>query len=269
MESVAMQVAAYLGIGGVVGFLAGLLGVGGGMMLVPILVLVFQAKGFSREQVMHLSLATAMATMPFTLAASMRAHHARGSVDWAIVRGMLPGLVLGAVAGSLTVGTIPSRPLAIGFTAFLFYASMSMLRKPETAGAHGLPGAFGLSAFGAAVSFVASFFAAGAAFMTIPFMSRCSVPLQRAIGTASAIAFPLALSSSVGFVVAGMRAGGLPSGSLGYVYLPALAGVVAAGVVAAPWGARVSHRLPVARLRLAFALLFCALGIRMLVSIWK
>ncbi len=258
----------YLAIGGVMGFLAGLLGIGGGMVMVPLLVFAFTAQTFPPEHLMHLALATAMATIPFTSASSVRAHHARGGVDWAIVRGMLPGLVAGAGLGALVAGLIPSRLLAMVFTAFVLYASVNMLVEAKPNAARRLPGRLGLAATGGVVGLVASFLAAGAAFMTIPFMMWCNVPLKRAIGTAGAIGFPLAVAATLGYVIAGARDSGLPDWSLGYVYLPALGFLIAASMLAAPWGARLAHRLPVRPLRLIFGFVLLALALRMLASFW-
>ncbi len=259
-------------IGAVVGFMAGLLGVGGGMIMVPILLFVFGAQGvetgFPPDHLMHMALATAMATIPFTSAASVRAHHLRGGVDWKIVTGMLPGLAIGAVAAALVAGKVPGRPLAIFFAAFILYAATSMFFDLTPRGKRTLPGRAGLAFVGTIVSFFAAFVAAGAAFMTIPFMTWCNVPLKRAVGTAAAIGFPLALAASVGYVWAGMRAGPLPAWSLGFIYLPALALVVPPSVLVAPYGARVSHRMPVKRLRLVFALMLYGIAIRMVISLW-
>ncbi len=260
--------AAYLAIGTAVGFLAGLLGVGGGMITVPVLVFVFTAKNFPSEHLMHLSLATAMATIPFTSASSVRAHHVRNGVDWSVVVGMLPGLATGALLGALVAGAVPSRSLAIFFAVFISYAALNMFRSVRPQASRQLPGRLGLGVVGTVVSFLASFVAAGAAFMTIPFMTWCNVPMKRAIGTAAALGFPLALASTAGYVYAGWNAAGLPSGTLGFVYLPALIPVVAASMLTAPLGARFTHRLPVRRLRMAFGLLLLALALHMLSALW-
>ena len=196
----------YVVIGAAVGFLAGLLGVGGGMVMVPVLVFAFTAKSFPAHHLMHLSLATAMATIPFTSASSVRAHHARGGVDWQVVLGMLPGLAVGALLGALVAGAIPSKPLAVFFTVFIFYASINMFLNVRPKASRQLPGRVGLGLTGGLISFLASFVAAGAAFMTIPFMTWCNVPLKRAIGTAAALGFPLALASTAGYVYAGWSA---------------------------------------------------------------
>ena len=198
----------------------------------------------------------------------MRAHHARGGISWNIVRGMLPGLALGAALGTLVAGLVPGRPLAIFFAAFILYAATNMFFEIKPKATRELPGRLGLGLVGTLVSFLSTFLAAGAAFLTIPFMAWCNVPLKRAVGTAAAIGFPLALAASVGYVVAGLRAGPLPQYSLGFIYLPALAMIVAPSVLSAPLGARVSHRMPVKRLRMTFAFTLYFIAGRMIYSLW-
>jgi uncharacterized membrane protein YfcA len=258
----------YLGIGAIVGFFAGLLGIGGGMVMVPMLVFAFAAQGFASAHLMHLALATAMATTVFTSISSVRAHHVRGSVDWRVARAMAPGILAGALGASLAAGLIPTRPLAVMFTALVFYAATQTLFEVKPKRARALPGTAGVFAAGAAIGGVSSLLAAGGAFLTIPFLTWCNVPLRRAIGTAAANGFPIAVAGTLGYTLQGLRAENLPQWSLGYVYLPALVFVMAAGVITAPIGARVAHSLPVARLRIIFALVLYVLAARMLVSLW-
>jgi uncharacterized protein len=263
---------AYLLIGTVIGFMAGLLGIGGGMLLVPTLLYVFGLQGaepgFPSDHLMHMALATSMATIPFTSASSMRAHHVRGGVSWNIVTGMLPGLTLGALLGTLVAGKVPGRPLAIFFAAFIFYAATSMFFDFKPKGTRELPDRLGLAVAGTVVSFLSTFLAAGAAFMTIPFMAWCNVPLKRAVGTAAAIGIPLALAASAGYVLAGLQVAPLPKHSLGFIYLPALAMIVAPSMLMAPLGARVSQRMPVKQLRIVFALTLYVIAVRMIASLW-
>jgi uncharacterized membrane protein YfcA len=259
---------AYLAIGAAVGFLAGLLGIGGGMVLVPMLFFVFTAKGFATEHLMHLALATGLATIMFTSLSSVRAHHRHGGVDWAVARAMSPGIMAGSLAAALAAGLIPTRPLAVFFTGFMFYAAAQMFVEVKPKAARQLPGRPGLFAAGAGIGAVSSVLAAGGAFMTIPFLAWCNMPIKRAIGTAAAVGFPIALAGSVGYIVQGMRAQGLPEGTLGYVYVPALALIVAASMPVAPLGARLAYRLPVRRLRVVFSLMLLALALRMLANLW-
>ena len=259
---------AYLAIGVAVGFFAGLLGIGGGAVMVPLLVIVFAAQGLPADHVMHMALATSMAAIVFTSVSSMRAHHAHGAVDWGIARAMAPGILAGAFARRSSPASSPSGPLALMFTGLVFYAATQILFDLRPKRARELPGRLGLFAAGAAIGAVASLLAAGGAFLCIPFLAWCRVPLRRAIGTAAAVGLPIAVAGTLGYVVQGLRMEGLPSLSLGYVYVPALALVVVTSMLAAPVGARLAHRLPVKRLRVIFALLLYALALRMLVSLW-
>jgi uncharacterized membrane protein YfcA len=259
---------AYLAIGLAVGFFAGLLGIGGGAVMVPMLVFVFTTQGLPVEHLMHLALGTAMATIMFTSISSMRAHHAHGAVDWSIARAMAPGILAGSFCAALVAGFISRRPLAVMFTGLVFYAATQILFDLRPKEARELPGRAGLFTAGALIGGVSSLLAAGGAFLCIPFLAWCSVPLRRAIGTAAAVGLPIAIAGTLGYVVQGLRAEGLPPLSIGYVYLPALALVVVTSMLAAPLGARVAHRVPVKRLRIVFALLLYALAARMLVGLW-
>jgi uncharacterized membrane protein YfcA len=259
---------AYLAIGAAVGFLAGLLGIGGGAVMVPMLVFVFNAQGLPGEHILHIGLGTAMATIMFTSISSMRAHHAHGAVDWSIARTLAPGILTGSFCAALLAGLIPTRPLAVIFTALVFFAATQILFDLRPKNARELPGTAGLFGAGAIIGGVSSLLAAGGAFLCIPFLAWCSVPLRRAIGTSAAVGLPIAVAGAAGYVVQGLLADGLPRWSLGYVYLPALVLVAGASMLAAPWGARVAHRLPVKRLRTAFALLLYAVAARTLAGLW-
>jgi uncharacterized membrane protein YfcA len=258
----------YLALGAVVGFLAGLLGIGGGAVVVPMLVFVFTAQGLPAEHTLHIALGTAMATIMFTSLSSMRAHHGHGAVDWSIARAMAPGILAGSFCAALLAGFIPTRPLAVMFTLLVFYAATQILLDLRPKSTRELPGTAGLFGAGAVIGGISSLMAAGGAFLCIPFLAWCSVPLRRAIGTAAAVGLPIAAAGTAGYVLQGLRADGLPSASLGYVYLPALLLVAAASMLAAPWGARVAHRLPVKRLRIVFALVLYAVAARMLAGLW-
>jgi uncharacterized membrane protein YfcA len=259
---------AYLGIGAVVGFFAGLLGIGGGMVMVPMLAWAFAAQGLPAEHIVHLALGTSMATIMFTSVSSMQAHHAHDAVDWKIVRTLVPGILTGSFLAALAAGLIPTRPLAVMFTVLVFYAATQILFDLRPKRTRELPGSTGLFVAGGAIGGISSLLAGGGAFLTIPFLAWCSVPLRRAIGTAAAVGLPIAIAGSAGYVLQGLRAPGLPAATLGYVYLPALAMVVVTSMLAAPLGARVAHRAPVKRLRIIFALVLYALAARMLTALW-
>jgi len=158
-------------------------------------------------------------------------------------------------------------PLVGFFTGFMFYAAAQMFVEIKPRAARHLPGRAGLVAAGAGIGGLSTLLAAGGAFLSIPFLAWCNVPLKRAIGTAAANGFPIALAGTVGYVAQGLRVPGLPEGSVGYVYLPALLLIVAASMPMAPLGARLAHRLPVRRLRVVLALMLLALALRMLANL--
>ena len=246
----------YLGIGAVVGFLAGLLGIGGGAITVPLLAWALRSQGLPDAEVLHIALGTSMAVIFFTSASSMRAHHRHGSVDWKIALAISPGILVGSFGAALVAGALPTRPLAMIFTALVFGAATQIFfdLKPKTQRA--LPGPAGIFAAGAVIGTASGLFAAGGAFLTIPFLMWCSVPVRRAIGTAAAVGFPIAVAGSAGYLLKG------------YVHWPALALIVVASMSIAPLGARVAYRVPVKRLRMIFATLMFAMATRMLVSLW-
>lgn len=249
------------------GFVAGLFGVGGGLTLVPLLFMLFKAQGFPAAHLMHLALGTAMATIVFTSITSMRAHHRHGAVRWDIVAPLAPGLVLGTLGGSLFSGLVPTRPLVMTFTVIVYYAALQMILDFKPKAHRQLPGRLGLFLAGSGIGIVSSLVAAGGGFLSIPFMIFCNVAVHQAVGTSSALGFPIALAGMIGYIVAGGDDPGLPSGHLGYLYLPALVGIVALSVVVAPFGAKLAHRLPVKQLKRAFGGFLALLATKMLHSL--
>ena len=254
----------YVAIGAAVGFFAGMLGIGGGAIMVPLLVMVFEAQGLPKSHILHLAVGTGMATILFTSVASVRAHAARGAIRWDIARDITPGILAGGLVGSWIASFISPLVFAALFTAVIFLAATNLLldRKPKAS--RQPPGFAGMFAFGFVVSAVSAFTAIGGAFMTVPFMLWCNVPMLQAIGTAAMIGFPIALAGTIGFVATGLRETGLPSYSVGFVYLPAMAGIVASSMLMAPVGAAAAHRLPTVWLKRIFAVLFYVMATRML-----
>lgn len=259
---------AYLALGAFAGFFAGLLGVGGGAVLVPALTVLFRLQNLPPEHVVHLALGTSMATICFTSVSSLRTHHAHGAVLWPVVRTIAPGIVVGTLIGSQLASMLPSRPLGIFFVLLMSYVVVQMLANFRPKPSRVLPGPFGLAAVGTGIGGISALAAIGGGALSVPFMIWCNVDVRRAIGTSSAIGFPIAVSGAVGYLVAGWPVAGLPEGSLGFIQLPALAGCVATSVLAAPLGARLAHRLPVPTLRRIFALVIVSLLAKMLHSLF-
>jgi uncharacterized membrane protein YfcA len=258
---------AYLALGLVVGFFAGMLGIGGGVIIVPLLVFLFAAQHFQPERVLHLALGTSLASIVFTNLSSVRAHHLRGGVRWDIVRAATPAIIAGTLVGTAFADRMSSRYLAIIFTVFVFFSSLQMWVDSKPVATRTLPGRFGLSTAGFAVGALCSLVGVGGGILVIPLMTICNVPMINAIGTSAAIGLPISIGGALGYIITGLGQTGLPPLSLGYVYIPALVALVAASFVTVPLGAHVAHRTRVIVLRRIFAVVLFMLATRMLLSL--
>lgn len=254
----------YLVLGAFAGFFAGLLGIGGGSVMVPLLVMVFSAQQFPAGEVMHLALGTSMAAILFTSISSVRAHHQHGAVQWPIVARITPGILLGTLLGTELASRIPAAWLAVLFTVFIFYVAVQMIVGFKPKPSREMPGALGTGLVGLGIGAFSCLVAIGGGVLSVPFMAWCNVRMQHAIGTSAAIGFPIAFGGAAGYIFNGWHVAGLPQHSLGFVYLPALVGLVAASVLTAPLGASLAHRLPVRQLKRIFAAVLLLLALKML-----
>jgi uncharacterized protein len=259
----------YVVAGMFTGFLAGLLGIGGGGILVPVLLYIFTKEHFPPQHMFVVAVATTFANILFTSASSVLAHHRRGSVEWPVLKQIAPGIIIGTLAGTVFASHAPTRLLEAIFVVFLLLVSTQMLFGAKARPGGHLPGPFGMSLAGLGIGGFCSLVGVGGAAITVPFLTRSNMKFHHAIGTASAIGFPIALAGAAGYIVNGLHVAGLPAYSLGFIYLPALIGLTAAGMLAAPWGAKLAHRLPVARLRRIFALMLYAIAIKMAVNLFS
>jgi hypothetical protein len=264
-----MEILTLIVMGGLAGVMAGLLGIGGGALIVPVLVFVFEAQRVNPDIIMQVALGTSMATIVFTAMSSVLAHQRRGAVRWSIFRRITPGIVIGSFAGAAIVHVLASRTLRVMFVVFMFLLAIQMARGTMATSAHRrrFPGAAVTGAVGVVIGVLSAFFGIGGGSMSVPFMTWNGVPAREAIATSAAIGFPIALSAATGYIITGWNVPGLPPWSLGYVALPAFAGIVVASTAAAPFGARLAHRLSERTLRRIFALFVAILGTRMLWTI--
>jgi uncharacterized membrane protein YfcA len=258
----------YLGGGAVAGLCAGLFGIGGGVVIVPILFFCLTLQGISNNFIMHLALGTSMASITFTSVSSFWAHHRRGAVHWIMVRRISPGIPTGAFLGSCIASLLSTNILKGILIVCLYYVAVRMFMNREPKSAHGTPGQLAMFGVGNIIGAVSSLVGIGGGILSVPFMVWCNLSMYAAIGTAAAIGFPIAVAGSIGYIYNGLGVPGLPEFSLGYTYLPALAGIVAASVFTAPLGARWAHSLPVGKLKRVFALLLVLMGTRMLLSMF-
>lgn len=254
----------FMALGLVTGLVAGLFGIGGGGLMVPVLTLLFAAQGLPETHLVHLALGTSMAAIVPTAVASLRAHHGHKAVLWPVVARMAPGVLVGTFAATFLAAWLTPEPLAIFFSVFMAYVALQMIlnRRPEPS--RQLPGTPGLIGVASGIGGVSALVAIGGGTLTVPFLTWCNVRLPVAIGTSAAVGLPIALAGAVGYMVNGWGVPGLPAHTLGYVYWPAVLAIASMSYLTAPVGARLAHRLPVTWLKRLFALLLVGLAVEML-----
>ncbi len=257
-------IVALLGLGMFAGFAAGLLGIGGGMLLVPFITMLLTYKQFPHELIVHMAIATSLATIMFTSLSSVRAHHQRGAVLWPVVRLLAPGILVGSWIGPWIGAQLPSSGLAMFFAVFVGLSATQMLFDKKPAAARELPKTAGMLGAGSLIGILSGLVGAGGGFISVPFMTWCNVKIHNAVATSAALGFPIAMAGTLSNIYFGLQEPDLPTGSLGFIYLPALLVISAMSVLTAPLGARVAHALPVKSLKRVFAMVLYLLAAYML-----
>jgi uncharacterized protein len=255
---------ALLALGAAVGFAAGLLGIGGGMLLVPFMTMLLSARGFATEHLIHIAIATSLATIMFTSLSSVRAHHKRGAVHWPVVKLLVPGILVGSWVGPWIAAQMNASGLALFFAVFVAFSATQMLLDRKPAPTRELPRAPGMFGAGGVIGLLSGVVGAGGGFISVPFMTWCNVKIHNAVATSAALGFPIALAGTLSYIYNGLGNPDLPAGSLGFIYLPALAVIAIGSVATAPLGARAAHSMPVKTLKKVFALVLYALAAYML-----
>ncbi len=253
-------------LGASAGLLAGLLGVGGGIIIVPMLTFLFSSQHLPDAHVAHMAIGTSLATIAFTSISSMRSHHARGAVEWGIFRRISPGILTGTLVGAWVAAQLSTSFLKVFFVVFIVYVSIQMFleanpspRKPA--------GGLKMFGFGSLIGGISALVGIGGGTMSVPFLIWHSVPIRSAIGTSAAIGFPIAISGTLGYILNGLGETTLPPYSLGYIYLPALFGVSLMSILTAPLGAKIAHRVPVKALKKGFACFLILVAGKMLMGL--
>ncbi|NGM86543.1 sulfite exporter TauE/SafE family protein [Parapusillimonas sp. SGNA-6] len=260
-------IAELIALGVFSGFLAGLLGIGGGMVMVPILTFLLSGIIADPGVAVKVAIATSMAVIVFTSASSVRAHHKRGAVRWDIVRKLAPGIVVGSFIASMGIfGLLKGKYLAIFFGIFVAFSATQMFLNKKPKPSRDMPGTGGQLVAGGIIGMLSGLVGAGGGFISVPFMTWCNVAMHAAVATSAALGFPIAIANVIGYVVSGTSVQGLPPHSFGFLWLPALALIAVASVCTAPIGAKAAHSLPVPHLKRIFAGLLYVLSLYML---WK
>jgi len=261
--------ALYLGFGVVAGFLAGLFGLGGGIIFVPMFNYAFRLQELPPEHIHIMAVATSMACILVTSISSMRAHHAQGNVRWDVWRGIAPGILLGTFCGSRVAVLLPGSVLQVVFVCFLLFVCTQMILNIKPKPSRGLPGTLGLLAAGAGIGTMSSLVGIGGGTMSVPFLTWCNVAFHSCIGTSAALGLPIAAAGTLGYVLHSWNAPDLPPYTLGFIYLPACFGVIVASSLCAGLGARLAHKLPTDKLKRLFACFLIAVAADMLWNLVK
>ncbi|WP_432455818.1 MULTISPECIES: sulfite exporter TauE/SafE family protein [unclassified Agarivorans] len=259
-----MTFISFLLIGAVAGLMSGLFGIGGGLVIVPVLISSFAAMGFASESAIHLAIGTSLATILFTASSASYAHYRRGSIDWLIARRLMLGLLLGAGAGAWLAGQLQARHLSYYFAGFLllmaWYMGFGRLPKAQRS----LPQQWGTSVLGALVGGISAMFGIGGGTILFPCLSWYGLAAPKAVAISAICGIPIALVGASAYIYNGWGLAELPPGSIGYVYLPAWLGIVLTSSVFARVGSRLAYRLPAKRLKQAFAVLLLLMAIKLL-----
>jgi uncharacterized membrane protein YfcA len=252
-------------LGAATGFLAGLLGIGGGMIMVPFLTFILSHRGVSPDLSVKMAIATSMATIIFTSISSVIAHHKRGAVRWDIAARLSPGIIIGSLLGSLGVfALLKGAYLAVFFGLFVGFSATQMFRNKKPKPTRQMPGTAGQLGAGGFIGFLSGLVGAGGGFISVPFMAWCNIPIHNAVATSAALGFPIAVANVVGYIISGQSVQNLPPSSFGYIWLPGLVVIAVCSVFTAPMGAKAAHALPVDKLKRVFASLLYVLAAYML-----
>lgn len=249
------------------GFLAGVLGIGGGMMTVPFVTYILAERGVNADLAVKMAIATSMAAIIFISLSNVRAQHKRGAIRWDVFNNISPGIVLGSFITSIGLfNFVKGQALAVFFGLFISYSATQMLRAKKPVATKTMPSPSKQGMVGVAIGMLSGLVGAGGAFISVPFMTARNIPIHNAIATSAALGMPLALFNTMGFIYTGWGVNGLPPGALGFVFLPALVVLATASAITAPLGVKVSHRLPMPILKRGFACILFALAAYMM---WK
>jgi len=255
---------ALLATGMVAGVLAGLLGVGGGIVIVPVLYHLFTLLGIDESVRMHLTVGTSLATIIPTSIMSSRAHRKRGSLDVQLLKKLMPSVVVGVLVGSVASGYLSGRVLTAVFAVMALLVAINMAFKRDGFSlGDGLPGPLGTSLIGGAIGGISTLMGIGGGTLSVPILNAFKTPMHTAVGTGATLGMVISLPGALGFLINGLGAPNLPPASAGYVNLLGVVLIVPATMVTTAWGARLAHAIDARRLRQVFAIFLTITALRM------
>lgn len=252
----------YLTIGAFAGFVAGLFGVGGGLIIVPILYAVFVAQGYDPSYIMHMALGTSLATIIVTSISSISAHHKKGAVIWQVVKNLTPGLAIGSFLGAAVADILPSHILQLIIACFAFWVAMRMFKGSQRVvdTTQQLPSKPKQLLAGGGIGIASAIFGIGGGSITVPYLTRYGVVMQKAVGTSAACGLPIAIAGALGFMIFGMQTEINVPNTLGFIHVYAFIGISVMSFFTAKLGAKTAHALSPAMLKKCFAVLLVIVG---------
>jgi len=256
----------YLLVGSFAGFQAGLLGVGGGLIIVPVLIFTFALHSFDPDLATHMAVATSLATIAVTSVSSVLAHNKLGNVDWRIFKLLTPGILAGVWLGVNTALSLSAATLQMSLGMFAILMSAKMRFGFNASGGKGLPGSTGMFSAGVVIGWISAIFGIGGGNVNIPFLRWRSVDMKIAVATSAACGLPIALMGAFANAWQGMHVNSLPEYSLGYVYLPAFIGIISTSAIFAKLGAKTASKLSAKTLQNVFAGLLFIIGLTMIIK---
>jgi len=251
-------------LGCIAGFLAGLLGIGGGLVIVPALVYLLPSLGFSGDNLMPIAIATSLASIVFTSASATFAHHKNGNIPWAIAKQLMTMIAIGALCGAYVADSLSNELLTYIFAVAVSILASYMLLSIKVPKTKPMPGDNLIKAIGFATGYIASIMGIAGGAILVPVLTYYSMSIRLAIGTATVCGFVVAVFGAIGFIFTGLDQGNLPDWSLGYVYLPALLGIILTSSLFAPYGVKLAEKLPVRYLKRLFSGFLILVAIRMI-----
>jgi len=266
LTEIALQIIVIYALTGVfAGLIGGMLGLGGGVIIVPILHFLFTQKGFSPAIIMHLAVTTSLATIIATSLATTYAHHRKGAVLWPVVNRFAPGILLGACLGALIADSLSSHVLRIIFGVFETLVALQIWFELKPKAQTALPATAGMVSLGTNIGLFSTILGIGGGTLTVPILLWCNVNIRNAVAVSSACGFPIAVAGTTALIIAGWNNPDVPENSISYLYWPAALSIIAMTIFFAPLGARLAHYLPVSTLKRLFAILLMIVWLRMLI----
>lgn len=250
--------------GSIAGFIAGLFGVGGGIIVIPVTLWILKNQQIESEYIQHIALGTSLTVMVFTTFVSSFGHYRKKAIDTGILKSMAPGIIVGSIIGSMLASSIPSESLQIAFIIFAYFIAIKTLVGFNPKSSWHLPKPIGIFGVGSIIGGLSGMLGIGGGVFNVPFLLACKVPVQKAIGTSAALSWAVAISGAISYLWSGLQVVDLPEGTYGFCYLPVAITLIITTSIFAPLGVRLTHKLSPKLMRIIFGLMLLAISTKIL-----